>query len=260
MLAIFSGVVSQADSALDFTYGGTPLKDYDYTAYKGFSELVYEVHDITATVTGSSADSLGNTYDAYLGRYSQGLGVDSGRHDGHTVDGKGLTDSVNIEFSEEVSLLSASFGWYQNKVNYKKVVTKVQYIKRYKWVRKWVNGKKVWVKEPVYGWKNKTKWVVDSVLLDNVVISGDLFSDLNLELPEHKSVYEGISTIDLSSFVLSGTNFAFAAPEHDDSWKLAGITFSKAQGGIITVPVPAPAAALIGLPAVALLVGKRRRA
>lgn len=88
------------------------------------------VDGITATITGKYFNggvtwntttgiiSSATVVDSKVGRYAQGAGVSSGKHDEHTVDGYGPNDFIQIVFSETVTLKSIGFGYFSSDPKY----------------------------------------------------------------------------------------------------------------------------------------------
>jgi hypothetical protein len=73
---------------------------------------VFTSDGVTVTATAHQMTNSGAPgASATLGRYSNGLGVSSGRHDEHFLDGLGTNELIRFAFSEAVRIVSVTFTY-----------------------------------------------------------------------------------------------------------------------------------------------------
>jgi len=91
-----------ADSVVHLNGHGGLKWQYDYT-----------VDGVEIDVTASSYNPYnGNTYNSYVGQYSNGMGVtNTGNRDAHFVDGSGWKDTIWFTFDACVEFTGAKFTY-----------------------------------------------------------------------------------------------------------------------------------------------------
>lgn len=105
------GSPALAATTISFTSGGSVSSGY---AAPG-QALTFTGDGITATVTGWSVNSRGEISSGQLGVWSAGIGVKNSAGDNsHTIDNKGWTDFLLLQFANPVRLENARFttGWH----------------------------------------------------------------------------------------------------------------------------------------------------